>query len=568
MSDVIKVITSKTPDKEVENIVKCLETIGFTCFYCLPNMNQQQLGYEEVQSGEHLEIDIIAIYEKFCIFIEVTTKNSGNMNKLKDFNRNLNILLDVDVETQLSNLSIPQDYHDLYECIEEKRRLFIGFSQELVRDKIITQRVNPGNNLIYVYNAFDFSYLELISECVGKFALYEFLDSLDITSSDISDSQPSEQPYDCISLTGKKFFASNKLIKLFAFKAPVYDLLRISKVFRHGAIGLGTSETGYQRILNPSKILSIQRKIRSIGERITFPNAITVVFNKNVVFDAQNKIIKVPVEFGSLSVLDGQHRLFAYAKSGLTDSKLKKVELFVIGIQFSEISKKNELKAAAETFIEVNKKQTSVPTGLIYLTEYEIMGLTNPRALAGKVILDLNSKSDNLENVFATRPVMKEKRLDRKPIAVTTVIQELSKIYTVSDLDGLRIFSEDCWNKYKRENKYKKLINETKKHVNIFFRELETVFSEDFNSNDSILFSTKYISAFVRIMVDQLKTSNDITDIRQCLTEKRTIIEHNNSSQRGPNNELFHGDIELLPDLTTSVTMIYEYLTNERDDSE
>jgi len=223
------------------------------------------------------------------------------------------------------------------------------------------------------------------------------------------------------------------LVDLYVFKMQVPDLLKISRVVRYGSLESWVPEIGtsaYQRLLNPNKLKGIRDFLKSERGRSSFPNAITVVLSKDVHVEGSEDDcrLKIPLQYGSIEVIDGQHRLFAFAKSGLSYNELKKAKLIVIGVKFRDSSDKKRQQWCAKTFIEINRSQTKVPTELIQLIANSVMGERTPTALAARVLVELNIETSALKNVFYTRPFQKANRAGGRPVRIVTVANELSPL--------------------------------------------------------------------------------------------------------------------------------------------
>jgi DGQHR domain-containing protein len=103
--------------------------------------------------------------------------------------------------------------------------------------------------------------------------------------------------------------------------------------------------------------------------------------------DASLVALEFPNEFASLEVIDGQHRLFAFAKTN--DVTRQKFKLAVIGVRnMAE-------KRRSETFVSINDNAKRVDANLRAMLRYtddERICKKNPELMAIKLGIELNKK--------------------------------------------------------------------------------------------------------------------------------------------------------------------------------
>jgi len=151
----------------------------------------------------------------------------------------------------------------------------------------------------------------------------------------------------------------------YSFLAKPEDLLKISYVHRRAAglspEGLRRVREAYQRMLKPTKLREIDEFI-SRGE--FFPNSIIVNFSRPPRFDVkasedldfQYGMLTLPNSYGSAWIIDGQHRLYGYAKNPYRATAPIPVVAF------------DGLKPSmqAKMFVDINQKQTKVEPNLLW----------------------------------------------------------------------------------------------------------------------------------------------------------------------------------------------------------
>lgn len=160
---------------------------------------------------------------------------------------------------------------------------------------------------------------------------------------------------------------SNKTIKLPAmkvnqgkytflvFQLDPETLLKIGDVFRRER-----NTRAYQRMVE-------QRRVKEIGDFIksssaVFPTNIVCAFNSKVTY--KKGIIEMPIRYGSLLIIDGQHRLYGFCHSD--NERIKKFELIctafnINGIENSKLTETDQ----ARLFRNLNEKSKKVSKELI-----------------------------------------------------------------------------------------------------------------------------------------------------------------------------------------------------------
>jgi len=196
---------------------------------------------------------------------------------------------------------------------------------------------------------------------IGEYAVYNFLADFGI--------RPKEK--NILELTALK----TKLGKfsVYSFYAKPKELLKYSYVARR----FSTKEAFYQRMLEKSRIKKIEKFINDGG---IFPTNIIISLKRG---EKKFEKIKCPdikgnIEIGKLTIknsynacwiIDGQHRLYSYAKSKSND--------LIPCIAFDNIDVTDERKF----FLEINKEQKPIPPDLIW----DLEGLSQPESERGIV---------------------------------------------------------------------------------------------------------------------------------------------------------------------------------------
>jgi DGQHR domain-containing protein len=163
----------------------------------------------------------------------------------------------------------------------------------------------------------------------------------------------------------------------FIFSVNAHDLLSRSFVSHRELHSEEEGQIGFQRMLQRKKLNEIASYIQ---DRDIFPTPIIVAFSKKhpAVFeplsvsqkassDMRNTIefgfLRLPKEVNSIQIIDGQHRLYGY-------SKLLRSERHIIHV----VAYKDEGGNLPTMFVDINSKQTKVPSNLLWELYPDIYG--------------------------------------------------------------------------------------------------------------------------------------------------------------------------------------------------
>lgn len=149
----------------------------------------------------------------------------------------------------------------------------------------------------------------------------------------------------------------------------------------------------YQRLVKSQKIKEIKKFITE--QRGIFPTNIIISFETrgNDFFkpkgeklnEIQFGVLTLPRKFQSLTVIDGQHRLFAY--DGLSEGESDLI--YVIGFH------KMPLDVQVQTFVNINEKQTKVSPSLMWDLYAGILDPNDIKSRVSKLVKKLNKQKDS-----------------------------------------------------------------------------------------------------------------------------------------------------------------------------
>lgn len=228
--------------------------------------------------------------------------------------------------------------------------------------------------------------------------------------------------------------------KAYIFSANPRSILSRAFVSHRELHSPDQSIIGYQRMLQAAKLKEIRTYIE---EGNTFPTPIIVSFPKHAdVFQSSGKIAqlvtkdgKTKVQFGhvqlpnkplSIQIIDGQHRLFGYSRVKEDPSHL----IQVIAYQYVDD------KEPASMFVDINSKQTSVKSSLMWELYPDIYSMDADKGHLAII-------SDVCEQVFLSK--MKNKvhhisRGTRGPISFWAICNQINVGGLIGSKKGLAWF--------------------------------------------------------------------------------------------------------------------------------
>ena len=531
-------MNKKKPECKFQSrILSILKNLEIQSYDDLGNVDFANI-YKTQNKGRHFEFDIIAKIDDVGILIEATIeskKNKSNMEKkCKEFRAITN---NIDPQTLVDAFTLTREQSDALVGIKEWRFLYICPSLNLFdREECINELERVYSNC-YVLNAIHIQYLEFLGRHIGKYGTHELKNKLNIDNDDNDYGKFGSEPYDALEITGKRLYPNSPPVTVYAASIPVTHLLNICRVDRYGALKNWRPEIGsesYQRLLNANKLKNLRKIIDKNRENVAFPNSITTVINHNEnskIFD--NSKLKLTQKYGYMDVIDGQHRLFAFAKTNMTHEELEKIKLMVVAIKYdgakSPERKKTMKQLFAKIFVDINSNQSKVKSSLISLLLYDVMGDLTPHSLAAKLIKKLNKDSKILSDNFVagTYPLKSNKQ-----IQIETIIKTISPLFT-----------KNC-KIVKSESMAENLIIDIYRDIEKFFKFVKETFSDDWNSDYSYIFTSNYFAAFCCVYVlsklENISYKTLITDLKKSVCKSHDF-------KFGPNNEILYRKNTMLP---------------------
>lgn len=332
-------------------------------------------------------------------------------------------------------------------------------------------------------------YFEEVTECIGHYAKYEILSSFGVSTKE------EKAHLQFLSLRLKQP-TMKKGKNLYLFTASPEFLLQTSVVLRR----VRGAARNYQRMVS-------NKRLRSVSEFVARPQAILPTdiivglsdrvsalplkpVNKTKSGRtitradedrAEFVILDIPRVYASLEIIDGQHRLFGFAKS--TELLRKSFNLVVLGI---EGTGDNDCK---DMFIAINDRSRRVDANLVAHLKYtsnEAKCKQDPELMALKVVFKLN-ESGPFKQRIRLLDVGKEK-LTLKGVAGYDLKGLLGKKGLLRKHNG---------------NSSQKLVTA----LNHYFQAVKQEFKTEWDDPEKYIIATnKGITAFLKLLRSILRT--------------------------------------------------------------
>lgn len=562
-----------TRDPLVKEVGTFLRDLEFEAYWPNEPMDISDLE-TPVKEPSQVEIDIVARIKSMGFLIEVTTQKEKNEAKIKKFISKYRAVRKsaLSVEDFISLFSsIPSEKKENFCEIKEWRAIYIGTSVELVYNDITSDKFTDSEGLTII-NIDDWSYITTLKKAIGEYAQFEFLSFLGLNPDEVEGLEDIDEFFEFYKVEGRNITSEPLDADIFLFAASPSFLLRTCRVYRFAGLSLPNAKSYYQRMLSKRKLDEITKFIGGSSKRC-FPTPITVVLPTRV--DAQTRDgkskIAIPYKYGSLDIIDGQHRLYAYASSKIPIETQEEARILVNGIKFNTDDLEEIKKFSARTFIDINRKQQVVKTSLLYSISYDVMGDTSNISLAGKVISVCNSdKNSPLHDLFEGRVIGRKSKLGLSRTSIVEVTNALAKIIekirdpgSLQSQNVAKMLGQDTISPEASE-----LIEVGKKLMNRYFNRVRKVLANDWRERTkTIIFYSKFMAALIRLLLDSIEKGNNFEEIENRLSDisnniistpewKKSVIDIPDDEQ----DQIFHKRREAIPSVKLGTGIILEVL--------
>lgn len=402
--------------------------LGLTCVYPLADVQLCELDPAGLHArGEHLEFDYLVPFSDVCLVGEITARSQpGDLReKYRRFRRHLTLVASMQRTNAFWRaLGVPD--HALREFVNVER--LVGFFVTTSLEKFDVDLEEAQG--VGVFFKRDWELLKAYRETISSYAKPHFLARLGITL-------PTAQTAlhiarDLIRSRGRRVASGDVgAADVYTFEISPYELLDAAQVFRRDELPDLSPNAGrdYQRSLLPKKLAAMRQMLLGT-EDFMFPSSILVVLSADCNHSREHGLM-IPKTYGSIEVIDGQHRLFSYASQEVERHCRNNAKLMVTAIHFQEQDPAQIKQYNGRTFVEINTTQTRVPTSHVHAIAYSLLGDTKPRSLGAEVIIRLNARQGVVRGLFATS------QTSLGPIQATTVLTVLHPLTNLARLHAL-----------------------------------------------------------------------------------------------------------------------------------
>lgn len=384
--------------------------------------------------------------------------------------------------------------------------LFVSTETEILDDDREFARQNNGT----VWGLDELEYYEAIAAAIGPWARYEIIHSLHIQTRE-------EKPKLTVPAIRLNQPSSKSTTELFSFSLPADKLLKTCAIFRRAQ----GDATAYQRMLGAKRLPGVA-KFLSESDSILPTNVVLHLSSKVNVHNLKNAdkfrdehgaqvefsrsdahlvALDIPLEYASMEIIDGQHRIFGFSQC--SEKVNKNYSVFVTGLRnLDEVRKR-------DTFIAINDNSRRMDANLVAYLKYtkdDVLCQADNELMAIRVVVELNQAT----------PFKKAIRLlDIGDQRVTL------KGFAGYDLKGL-LGPRGLLRKYYVAN----TAAEYTTALRTYFSTIQSMFKKEWNDPDRYIIATnRGISAFLKLLKSMLRTHNGTLDhdtIKKYLTPLKT----------------------------------------------
>jgi len=224
--------------------------------------------------------------------------------------------------------------------------------------------------------------------------------------------------------------------KYYCFIIQPKKLFPIAYIHRREKSNPKELSGAYQRMVKKGRIRNINKFIERGG---FFPNNIIINFTRRPIFETKAEvgdivygILKFPPYYGAAWIIDGQHRLYGYAKS-------EKAETDTLPVVAFESLK---IKDQANLFVDINKEQKAVSPSLLWDlfpdiydgSEEEGQQILRAISLIAKKI---NSDSDSILCDHIKIPSVVTKDKEETNLTLENICRAIKENKLINEKEGL-----------------------------------------------------------------------------------------------------------------------------------
>lgn len=445
-----------------ERVWRLFERAGFQTSPSSHNLSEEVI---KLSPGRKRTVDLCAIDEALDV------KIIGWNKARKDLKESLTVHI--------------HDYEKLRDTFGANSVLFVLTEKEVSKED--QQYVEERR--MRIWGEDELRYYELLVDAIGGYAKYEIIRSFGI------DTDEEKVIHTALALRIHQPFSQSDT-DLFLFTTTPDRLLKTCAVLRRAR----GSADAYQRMLRKHRLSGIQKFVTM--DNALLPPNIIVHFSDRVKWDSVKTDLRdandrpivlarerncelvalsIPMEYASLELIDGQHRLYGFA--GTEPATRESFNLVVLGMAGLPFEKRRDV------FVAINDKARRVDPNLVaYLkhTDDETKCQQDTELMAIKIVVELNE----------TTPFKRRIRIIDFGNQTITL-----KGFSGYDLRGL-LGPRGLFRKH--------YPNESQEYVSalrLYFRLIKSFFKEECRHPEKyIIFTNRGISAFLKLLKSILRT--------------------------------------------------------------
>lgn len=302
-----------------------------------------KMSYSKENPGLTQQVDIIAIDDDVCLFIEC--KATDTLNNTKDWKETLEAWVG----------KYPGLVREIKERYPNRKCKFIFATKNYILGPQDQKRITDFRFLNYSNE--NIKYLKSLSEHLGASARYQLLGS--IFAGEKVANINSQVP----AIEGKMGG-----LTYYTFLIEPERLLKLSFILHRNSANHDEMPT-YQRLIQKSRLQKIREFVESENGHNFFPNSLIVSVDSGktgIRFDQAEKKFQIegssskigkltlPQCYHSIYIIDGQHRLYGYSGTKYANSNTIPVVAFV------DLKKDTQVKM----FMDINENQKKVSKSL------------------------------------------------------------------------------------------------------------------------------------------------------------------------------------------------------------
>lgn len=484
--------------------------------------------------GEHLEVDYLVPTEDTLLVGEITGRSSKKKvkGKLDRFIKSYRAISEKDKLTRDDLLQLGVE--------EDEVQYFLGydnFKAFFITNKFSKYEINLNNyQHLFKITKNEWNTLSTYSRSIGVYGKNYLLSKVGISSDGRVTRKMHISDESSLSVLKERVISDNieGSVNLYSFDINPYDLMGISEVKRRDNINFeSVNFTEYQRPLDTDKLESIRKVLNNRG-KFTFPNNIICSLSHSCLYAQDKRTLIIPEKYGSISILDGQHRLFSYASKEL-ERNLRDPIVRVTAIDFKSEEQEKIDRYSAFIFLEINSNQDPVEPEYLDVIAYDILNDTSPSSIAFKVLMECNHEdSDILHGMF---DIYDE---GEGILPVKTIKRSLD---TITDLETIVSLSENGDIDESKKKGYENLLMESiddltdpdtlveQSAVGLrrYFNHVSQEFQHEWPSREggntaSLLYRAKAFAGFIRFLWYFIENGYDWREVQEAFSNVKSNV--------------------------------------------